>query len=49
MRREKQQHEASAASAVREALQAQRKRISAMLKRHTFAQVRWILARTYKY
>ena len=44
MRREKQQHKASVASAVREALKARRARISAMLEQHTVAQVRWILA-----
>jgi hypothetical protein len=44
MRREKQQHEASVASVVREALKARRTRISAMLEHHTFAQVRLILA-----
>jgi hypothetical protein len=44
MRREKQQHEASVAFVVREALKARRTRISAMLEQHTIAHVRWILA-----
>jgi hypothetical protein len=44
MRREKQQHEASVASAVRETLKARRTRVSAMLEQHTIARVRWIHA-----